>query len=80
VQGGIPGNGHAADAEAEKAIAEIEAGDRCAGCACEFDAASTSELIGDRWYHAGACADAARVKAAPPPRKKSRIKRPEAAA
>jgi hypothetical protein len=80
VQGGIPGNGHAADAEAEKVVAEIEAGDRCAGCACEFDAASSSELISDHWYHAGECADAARAKSTAPPKKKSRIKRPEASA
>jgi hypothetical protein len=70
------GNGHAADAEAEKVIAEIEAGDRCAGCLVEFNG-EDAELIGTRWYHrTEQCAGAARAKAPSPPKKRSLIKRP----
>jgi hypothetical protein len=61
------------DGETDRVIAEIASGDRCGGCACAFDG-ETSELIGDRWYHRGKCADAARVKA-PPPKPKPKRKR-----
>jgi hypothetical protein len=77
-EGGIPGgNGADGDAEAARVIAEVEAGDRCGGCLAEFKG-EDAELIGTRWYHhTEQCAGAARAKAAPPSKRRSRIKRPE---
>jgi hypothetical protein len=70
------GNGTAADAEADRVIAEIASGDRCGGCAILFDG-EDAEQVGERWYHrTPECAGAARAKAPPPPKpkRKRRIK------
>jgi hypothetical protein len=70
--------GNGAEAEADRVIAEIAAGDRCGTCAALFDG-EDAELVGERWYHrTPECAGAARAKAAEAapqkPKRKRRIK------
>jgi hypothetical protein len=74
VQHTTSGNGLDPNAEVDAMIAGVAAGTRCAYCHCKLGDNDTVELIGDKAYHADACAIEARKKA--PPKKPSLIKRP----